>query len=575
MGQSSSKTFTNWSGNLNTKQRIHHPKNDDNIIYIIKKAKKHNRKLRVVGAGHSISPIVCNTKEKDIILLCLDQYQLDPENIIIDHKNLTVTVNAGWKLAQLAHELHKHSYYLETQPASSAFNIAGLICTPVHGAKLGASLLADSVVSLRLITKNGEIITKYKCDPEFNYYQLSLGMFGIITSVSFKIYKLDNFYLNIKTYDFDLTNPDPALNDFFIKTVSKCLNPFQTLNNSSDISNSSDSSHSFSTSDSFDHSDIFNLSDSQSISDLFPPPINPIPLTCNDQPKNQASPPIQEFQPITDDEYIDNRAEYVQCFLDLHNAKMVKISWKQSLKKAKIVTNYPAMFEVQKYNMLERFLRRINTNYRKSPMTLNVIGRFAQHNIIQNIQKNYHETRDMFWLSSAVRAYFMEYYIPISSTDSKEINIDNIYKAIEVVTTTLAKFKASDKRFILDLPCEFRFVVSSSCKLSPIYSPDTKIVYLGIEIPCIADNLFLTSKFKRQTRLNEQFRRFYTEVEQGWIALGGKPHWGKLFGFYPDQHKLFSRSEIFSPDDKAFLRSRVPKLFINNFIQKLLVNTNR
>ena len=560
MGQTPSKTFTNWSGNLNTKRRIHHPKNDDDIIYIIKKAKRHNRKIRVVGAGHSISPIVCNTKETDIILLCLDQYQLLPENIVIDHKHLTVTVNAGWSLAQLSSELHIYSYYLETQPASSAFNIAGLICTPVHGAKLGASLLADSVVSLRVITKNGEILTKYKCDPDFNYYQLSLGIFGIITSITFMIYKLDNFYLNITTYDFDLTNPSPELDKFFRKTISKCLNPSQALNDSSDISNPSSSSQSTPTSDSFDTSDIFDISESQPI--MNSSNIKPIPLVCDTQP-------IKKLEP--DDGYINNRAEYVQCFLDLYNAKMVKISWKQSLKKAKIITDYPEIYEVHKRSLLEKILRRIN--YRKCTKTLNAIGRFAQHRIIHNIQKNYHEKRDMFWLSSAVRAYFMEYYIPITSadaTDTTEINIDNIYKAINVISTTLQKFKAEDQRFMLDLPCEFRFVVSSSCKLSPIYSSGVKTVYLSIEIPCIADNLFLTSKFKRQVRLNEQFRKFYYEVEQGWIALGGLPHWGKLFGFYPDQHKLFKRSHLFSPEDKTYLQTHVSKLFVNNFIQGLM-----
>ena len=525
MGAKSTKTFSNWSENISTDLKITYCKSDQDIIRLIRKAAKAHDIIRVVGAGHSISPTVTSPRDRRIRLISLAKYSLVPDDILIDHEQMTVTVNAGWSLSKFYHELNKYRYFLETQPASAAFNIAGLVCTPVHGAKLGASHLSDSLLEMRLIDGNGEVVLKNRSDPDFDYYSLSLGIFGVITSLTFKLYKRENFKLEIETHPFP-TNiaqlvPDLKVNQFFESCIRKCL--------------SSDSA---------------------------------------------------------------SAAEYAQCFLDLHGLKILCLHWTETNTEGHI-REYTEPESVGKISLLESFLKTVDSGYRQSPMTLRLIGKLARHTIIQNVEYDYNSNRDLFWLSTAIRAYFMEYYIPIHSEqvqvqeslvdssyyrdadrssggsgdenlDDPSISLEKLYAAVNVVMKAVKRAKKANKEFIPDLPCEFRFVVSSHCHLSPIYyDPDeeVKTVYLGIEIPCLAGGLGMSHHKKSTGQLNSDFLEFYAQVEAGWRALGGRPHWGKLFGVSSD---LFDCQSLLGHKTQVLLNNLTTPIFLNEFAKGLL-----
>ena len=546
MGAKPAKTFTNWSENLSNSTKIQYPRSDKDLIKIVREANKKHANISVVGAGHSISPTVCDSDERHLKLISLSKYSLLPEDLHINHDAMTVTVNAGWSLSKLYHELNKYRYFLDTQPASAAFNIAGLIQTPVHGARLGASHLADSLLQLRLIDDKGEIVYKRMTDPDFWYYPLSCGIFGIITSLTFKIYKHENFTLQTSTHSFptdtsslDLKDP---LNQFFLSCIRKCIDGLK--------------------------------GDCAKVDDV-------------------------------------KQVEHAQCFFDLHASKILCLKWVESshINEAKEWTEPTSVW---KNSLLESFLKTIDSDYRQSPLTLSLISKFARHTIGQNVEKDFSTNRDLFWLSSAVRAFFMEYYIPIwtepiekdtpkntvslvdyedhssdeDACDGLDIRLEPLYKAINVVIKATKRAKKAGKLFIPDLPCEFRFVVSSSCKLSPIYS-EKKIVYLGIEIPCLAAGLSLnpggstetssTSQTDSDTEigsdLNSDFFEFYSQVEKGWQNLGGQPHWGKLFGFNCDHVRtdsIFNCSHLLDHQVQILLQSLAPKMFINDFAKKIL-----
>lgn len=519
MGGKHSKCFSNWSENIQTDKKIKFPKTDIEIIQLIKKYSKTNSTIRVVGAGHSISPTVCtnNSSDRKVKLISLSKYSLVPENININHEDMTVTVNAGWSLSKLYHELNKYRYFLETQPASAAFSVSGLCCTPVHGAKLGASHLSDSILAMRLIDDKGDIIIKTRDDPDFTFYQLSLGIFGIVTGVTFKIYKYENFTMTSLTHPINFDDPSVniKLNEFLLNCIRKSIN--------------------------------------------------------------------------------SETAEYAQCFLDLHASKVLCLHWIESKQNA-FIRDYIEPLSVGKMTLLETFLKRIDSDYRQSPFTLALISKFARYSITQSVENDYQTNRDLFWLTTAIRAYFMEYYIPIYTentfddnqeslvdyvvdyeSDSKEnpdISLDRLYDAINVVVKTMRRFKKANKTFIPDLPCEFRFVVSSQCKLSPIYynsEVEKKTIYLAIEIPCLANNLdfkFAEGINKDNTQLISDFTEFYSQVEKGWIELGGRSHWGKLYSFH--NNKLFDSSNFIDHKTKILLQNLVSTLFLNSFSRSFI-----
>ena len=95
--------------------------------------------------------------------------------------------------------MNKYNYLLETQPASSAFSIGGICCMPVHGGRLGSSLISDTVTEIRFINESGNEIIKTENDENFDLYRLNVGIFGIITHITLKIIKIKGLKAETKT----------------------------------------------------------------------------------------------------------------------------------------------------------------------------------------------------------------------------------------------------------------------------------------------------------------------------------------------------------------------------------------
>lgn len=225
--------FKNWSGNISNKRsKLYYPKNDNNIIELIEIAKNKNLKIRVAGSKHSATPVVSDNNEKNIMIISLEKYDSD-NNMIINHENKVVMVNAGWKMGQLCDELNKYNYLLETQTASTAFSIGGICCLPAHGGRLGAGIIADSVVALRLIDQNGNIVVKTEKDDDFDIYRLNHGLLGIVTHITLKIIVVNNLSAKVSSfynifYDDNSNNENYVLkrdimDNYFKSIVKKCI----------------------------------------------------------------------------------------------------------------------------------------------------------------------------------------------------------------------------------------------------------------------------------------------------------------------------------------------------------------
>ena len=66
------KIWKNWSGSLSfSPGKVLYPESEEEISAIVKKANRSRRKVRVVGAGHSSTPLV----KTDDILLSLKHFK--------------------------------------------------------------------------------------------------------------------------------------------------------------------------------------------------------------------------------------------------------------------------------------------------------------------------------------------------------------------------------------------------------------------------------------------------------------------------------------------------------------------
>src|SRR5579872_4347481 len=92
--------WSNWSGAVKSRPRVIVKPHDLNeLVKLIKSYGREGRRVRVVGAGHSFTPIA----RSDDVLLSLDEMQ-GVESI--DTENNTATIWGGTKLKALSESLY-------------------------------------------------------------------------------------------------------------------------------------------------------------------------------------------------------------------------------------------------------------------------------------------------------------------------------------------------------------------------------------------------------------------------------------------------------------------------------------
>ncbi|WP_459502447.1 D-arabinono-1,4-lactone oxidase [Bacillus sp. C1] len=175
--------WRNWTGNVEgNPQYMMYPKSIEDVMEAVKFAKEQGKRIRVVGSGHSFTPLV-QTRE---ILISLDELQ---GIVKVDSQSSIVEVWAGTKLYNLGKRLEDEGYAQENLGDIDSQSIAGAISTGTHGTGIQFGSLATQVVEITAVLASGEILVcSEKENPGFwKAFQLSLGMLGIIVKVKLKV----------------------------------------------------------------------------------------------------------------------------------------------------------------------------------------------------------------------------------------------------------------------------------------------------------------------------------------------------------------------------------------------------
>ena len=98
------------------------PESEDEIVSIVQNAYQNNRKIRVVGDGHSWSHIA----QTQDMMISLSKYR---GIVATDKQKMTVTVKAGTPLEQLSEELDKLGLGMINLGSVAGQSIAGAIST--------------------------------------------------------------------------------------------------------------------------------------------------------------------------------------------------------------------------------------------------------------------------------------------------------------------------------------------------------------------------------------------------------------------------------------------------------------
>ena len=169
--------FTNWSGAISVTPRARlAPRDEAELVSMLT---KRTGPVRVVGSGHSFSPIVPTGG---------DLVALDWMTGLMDHDPgaMTATFQAGTRLSDTGPALDAVGQAMINLPDIDRQTFAGAISTATHGTGIDLGGLSAYVTGLRLVTVGGDILS-LSADSDadlFNAARVSVGTLGVISAIT-------------------------------------------------------------------------------------------------------------------------------------------------------------------------------------------------------------------------------------------------------------------------------------------------------------------------------------------------------------------------------------------------------
>ena len=153
------------------------PNSKSEIVELVREAYFKQKKIRVLGSGHSVSPLAVS----EGITLALHNFR---GVVSINVQAKQITVKAGTKIKEIIEILDEHGLAVSVLSSITDQTVAGAIMTPTHGTGIKHGVLATLVVSLEMVTATGEVLLIHKDDELFPAALINVGLLGVITKVT-------------------------------------------------------------------------------------------------------------------------------------------------------------------------------------------------------------------------------------------------------------------------------------------------------------------------------------------------------------------------------------------------------
>ncbi|ETW21714.1 D-arabinono-1,4-lactone oxidase [Mycobacterium gastri] len=178
-----STVWRNWAGDqVCAPSEIVRPTSEAELADVVVKAARRGECVRAVGTGHSFTDCACT----DGVMLDMSGMQ---RVIDVDAAAGLATVQGGAKLHPLFAQLAERGLGLENQGDIDKQSITGAAATATHGTGARFTNVSAQVVSLRLVTASGDILTLSEGD-DYLAARVSIGALGVISQVTLKVVPL-------------------------------------------------------------------------------------------------------------------------------------------------------------------------------------------------------------------------------------------------------------------------------------------------------------------------------------------------------------------------------------------------
>ena len=191
--------WRNWVGNQSFVARHKgEPRSEDELAALVHEASRRNLGVRVVGSGHSFTPVVATSG----LLLSLKNMQ---GVIGVDRERRRVTVRAGTKIGDIGRALKPLGLSLRNQGDIDTQAIAGALSTGTHGTGVTLGNLSSQAVGMRIVIADGAVLEiDGDKDPEMlAAAQVSVGMLGVISAITLQTVDAYNLKERLWRDDFE------------------------------------------------------------------------------------------------------------------------------------------------------------------------------------------------------------------------------------------------------------------------------------------------------------------------------------------------------------------------------------
>lgn len=182
--------WRNWSGSVTCRPAAFvSPADAGDVARHVEQAVTDGRTVRVVGGGHSFTPLVAT----DGLLLGLDRLAFVDEPVPLPipegRATHTVRVGAGLRLHDLNRALARLGLAMGNLGDIDHQSVAGAISTGTHGTGGAAAGLSTQVRGVELVLADGTRVTATPSErPElFEAARLGLGTVGVLTAVTLAV----------------------------------------------------------------------------------------------------------------------------------------------------------------------------------------------------------------------------------------------------------------------------------------------------------------------------------------------------------------------------------------------------
>jgi FAD/FMN-containing dehydrogenase len=175
-------TWTNWVGNQSfTPARFAAPSSAEEVAALVGEAAAQGMGVRVVGAGHSFTPVVQTSG------LLLDLSAVSGV-VSADPSRLRAVARAGTPIHGFYEPLWERGLALRNQGDIDDQHIAGAVATATHGSGIGNTCFSGVVRGVTLAGPDGSLRHIGEDEPRLlRAAQVSVGMLGVMTELELEV----------------------------------------------------------------------------------------------------------------------------------------------------------------------------------------------------------------------------------------------------------------------------------------------------------------------------------------------------------------------------------------------------